>query len=86
MLIAITALAGENSVNERVAKAHGFSLHAGVSCEAPQRAALQVRRIGMYERLGRQDAGIDRRPPSGGQQRLTVNAQGKVVYLLGCPD
>ena len=32
----MTALAGEDPVNERVAKAPGFSLHAGMSCEAHQ--------------------------------------------------
>ena len=36
MLIARTALAGEDPVSERVATARGFSLHAGVSCEAHQ--------------------------------------------------
>ena len=34
---AITPLSGEDPVNDRVAKAHGFSLRAGVSCEAHQR-------------------------------------------------
>lgn len=33
----ITPLADDDPRNERAAKAHGFSLHAGVSCEAQQR-------------------------------------------------
>lgn len=37
VLRTITPLAGEDRASERVAKAHGFSLHAGVSCEAHQR-------------------------------------------------
>ena len=37
VLRTITALAVEDPRNERVAKAQGFSLHAGVSCEAHQR-------------------------------------------------
>ncbi|MBK8306654.1 MAG: transposase [Gammaproteobacteria bacterium] len=59
---------GEEPRNERVAKANGFSLHAGVSCEAHQRT---VREGAAY---------IAR--PAVAEQRLTVNAQGKVVYLL----
>jgi len=37
VLRTITPLAGEDRASERVAKAHGVSLHAGVSCEAHQR-------------------------------------------------
>jgi hypothetical protein len=37
VLRTITPLSGEDRARERVAKAHGFSLHAGVSCEAHQR-------------------------------------------------
>ncbi|MBK6585569.1 MAG: transposase [Gammaproteobacteria bacterium] len=42
VLRTITALAGEEPRNERVAKANGFSLHAGVSCEAPAHGARAV--------------------------------------------
>lgn len=55
-----------------MAKAHGFSLHAGVSCEAHQRE--------LRERLCRYIA-----RPAVAEQRLTVNAHGKVVYLLKTP-
>ena len=72
MLRTITALAGEEPRNERVAKATGFSLHAGVSCEAHQRD--------LRERLCRYIA-----RPAVAEKRLTVNAQGKVVYLLKTP-
>ncbi|MBK7727785.1 MAG: transposase [Gammaproteobacteria bacterium] len=72
VLRTITALAGEEPRNERVAKANGFSLHAGVSCEAHQRT--------VRERLCRYIA-----RPAVAEQRLTVNAQGKVVYLLKTP-
>lgn len=37
VLRTITALSGEDPASERVAKAHGFSLHAGVGCEAHRR-------------------------------------------------
>ncbi|MCP5320526.1 MAG: transposase [Pseudomonadales bacterium] len=73
ILRTITPLAGEDPTNERVAKAYGFSLHAGVGCEAHQR---EVR-----ERLCRYIA----RPAVAEQQRLTVSVQGKVVYLLKTP-
>jgi hypothetical protein len=72
VLRTITALAGEEPRKERVAKAHGFSLHAGVSCEAHQRD--------LRERLCRYIA-----RPAVAEKRLTVNAQGKVVYLLKTP-
>ena len=72
VLRTITALAGEEPRNERVAKANGFSLHAGVSCDGHQRA--------LRERLCRYIA-----RPAVAEQRLTVNAQGKVVYLLKTP-
>ena len=72
VLRTITALAGEEPRNERVAKANGFSLHAGVSCEAHQRE--------LRERLCRYIA-----RPAVAEQRLTVNANGKVVYLLKTP-
>ena len=72
VLRTITALAGEEPRTERVAKANGFSLHAGVSCEAHQRD--------LRERLCRYIA-----RPAVAEKRLTVNAQGKVVYLLKTP-
>ena len=72
VLRTIRPLAGEEPRNERVAKANGFSLHAGVSCEAHQR---EVR-----ERLCRYVA-----RPAVAEKRLTVSAQGKVVYLLKTP-
>ena len=55
-----------------MAKANGFSSHAGVSCEAHQR---DVR-----ERLCRYIA-----RPAVAEKRLTVSANGKVVYLLKTP-
>ena len=72
MLRTITALAGEEPRNERVAKANGFSLHAGVSCEAHQRDVRER----LYRYIAR---------PAVAEKRLTVNAQGKVVYLLKTP-
>ena len=57
---------------ERVAKVAGFSLHAGVSCEAHQRDKR--------ERLCRYIA----RPPVS-VQRLSVSSHGKVVYTLKTP-
>ena len=41
VLRTITALAGEDPRNERVAKANGFSLHVGVSFEAHQRCQVK---------------------------------------------
>jgi ribosomal protein S27E len=72
VLRTIRPLSGEDPSSERVAKANGFSLHAGVSCEAHQR---DVR-----ERLCRYIA-----RPAVAEKRLTVNANGKVVYLLKTP-
>ncbi len=57
---------------ERVAKANGFSLHAGVSCEGHQRDKR--------ERLCRYIA----RPPVAGP-RLSLNSTGKVLYTLKTP-
>ena len=54
---------------ERVAKANGFSLHAGVSCEARQR--------GKRERLCRYIA-----RPAVAIPRLSLISTGKVVYTL----
>ena len=57
---------------ERVAKANGFSLHAGVSCEGHQRDKR--------ERLCRYIA----RPPVAAP-RLALSSTGKVVYTLKTP-
>jgi hypothetical protein len=57
---------------ERVAKANGFSLHAGVSCEAHQR--------GKRERLCRYIA-----RPAVAIPRLSLSSTGKVVYTLKTP-
>jgi len=57
---------------ERVAKANGFSLHAGVSCEARQR--------GKRERLCRYMA-----RPAVAIPRLSLSSTGKVAYTLKTP-
>lgn len=57
---------------ERVAKTAGFSLHAGVSCEAHQREKR--------ERLCRYIA-----RPAVAIPRLSLSSQGKVVYTLKTP-
>ena len=57
---------------ERVAKANGFSLHAGVSCEAHQKDKR--------ERIFRYIA----RPPVA-VPRLSLSSTGKVVYTLKTP-
>jgi hypothetical protein len=57
---------------ERVAKANGFSLHAGVSCEGHER--------GKRERLCRYIA-----RPAVAIPRLSLSATGKVVYTLKTP-
>ncbi len=57
---------------ERVAKANGFSLHAGVSCEGRQK--------NKRERLCRYIA----RPPVA-VPRLSLSSTGKVVYTLKTP-
>ena len=72
VLRTIRPLADEEPSSQRVARAHGFSLHAGVSAEVHQR---EVR-----ERLCRYIA-----RPAVAEKRLTVNANGKVVYLLKTP-
>ena len=68
MLRTLAPLESPDSTRERVAKVAGFSLHAGVSCEAHQ---LEKR-----ERLCRYIA----RPPVS-VQRLSLSSHGKVVYL-----
>ena len=57
---------------ERVAKANGFSLHAGVSCEGHQRDK--------WERLCRYIA-----RPAVAIPRLSLSSTGKVVYTLKTP-
>jgi hypothetical protein len=57
---------------ERVAKANGFSLHAGVSCEGKQRDKR--------ERLCRYIA-----RPAVAVPRLSLSSTGKVVYTLKTP-
>ena len=57
---------------ERVAKANGFSLHAGVSCEGHQR--------GKRERLCRYMA-----RPAVATPRLSLSSTGTVVYTLKTP-
>lgn len=57
---------------ERVAKANGFSLHAGVSCEGHQK--------GKRERLCRYIA-----RPALAVPRLSLSSTGKVLYTLKTP-
>ena len=57
---------------ERVAKAYGFSLHAGVSCEGHQ--------TDKRERLCRYIA-----RPAVAIPRLSLSSTGKVVYTLKTP-
>ena len=57
---------------ERVAKANGFSLHAGVSCEGNQKDKR--------ERLCRYIA-----RPAVAIPRLSLSSTGKVVYTLKTP-
>ncbi|GAB5453352.1 MAG: hypothetical protein Hals2KO_36800 [Halioglobus sp.] len=57
---------------ERVAKANGFSLHAGVICEGHQKE--------MRERLCRYTA-----RPAVAVPRLSLSSTGKVVYALKAP-
>jgi iron complex outermembrane recepter protein len=89
VLRTITPLVGEDPSSERVAKAHGFSLHAGVSCEAHQRELRE--RLCRYDVQGCTSVAGGRMPgatiarPAVAEQRLRVNAQGKVVYLLKTP-
>jgi ribosomal protein S27E len=72
MLRTLAPLESPDSTSERVAKAAGFSLHAGVSCEPHQHDKR--------ERLCRYIA----RPPVS-VQRLSLSARGKVVYTLKTP-
>jgi hypothetical protein len=72
MLQTLTPLTGPDPGSDRVAKSAGFSLHAGVNCEAHQ---LEKR-----ERLCRYIS----RPPVA-VKRLSLSRQGKVVYMLKTP-
>jgi len=71
---------------ERVAKANGFSLHAGVNCEGNQRKKVRARRareaaLGhKRERLCRYIA-----RPAVAIPRLSLSSTGKVVYTLKTP-
>ena len=69
MIRTIRPLDRPDSGLERVAKANGFSLHAGVSCEGHQR--------GKRERLCRYIA-----LPAVATPRLSLSSTGKVVYTL----
>ncbi|MDB4542938.1 transposase, partial [bacterium] len=72
MILTIRPLDRPDPGLERVAKANGFSLHAGVSCEGHQK--------NKRERLCRYIA----RPPVA-VPRLSLSATGKVVYTLKTP-
>ena len=72
MIRTIRPLDRPDSGLERVAKANGFSLHAGVSCEGHQR--------GKRERLCRYIA-----RPAVATPRLSLSSTGKVVYTLKTP-
>lgn len=72
MIRTIRSLDRPDSGLERVAKANGFSLHAGVSCEGHQR--------GKRERLCRYIA-----RPAVASPRLSLKSTGKVVYTLNTP-
>ncbi len=84
VLRTIRPLAGEEPRNERVAKANGFSLHAGVSCEARERLCRYDVQ-GCTSVAGGRMPGATIARPAVAEKRLTVNAQGKVVYLLKTP-
>ena len=72
MLQSLSPLTGPGPTSERVATSSGFSLHAGVSCEAHQREKR--------ERLCRYIS----RPPVA-VKRLSLSRHGKVVYTLKTP-
>jgi hypothetical protein len=57
---------------ERVARANGFSLHAGVSCEGHQRD----KRERLFRYIARPAVAIP---------RLSLSSTGKVVYTLKTP-
>jgi hypothetical protein len=72
MISTIRPLEQSNPGLERVAKANGFSLHAGVSCEGHQK--------NKRERLCRYIA-----RPAVAIPRLSLSSTGKVVYTLKTP-
>jgi hypothetical protein len=72
MIRTIRPLARPDPGRERVAKANGFSLHAGVSCEGHQKDKR--------ERLCRYIA-----RPAVAVPRLSLSSTGKVVYTLKTP-
>ena len=71
---------------ERVAKANGFSLHAGVSCEGHQKEKV---RAGMAREaaLGHKRERLCRyiARPAVAVPRLSLSSTGKVVYTLKTP-
>ena len=72
--------------SERVAKANGFSLHAGVSCEGHQKEKV---RAGMAREaaLGHKRERLCRyiARPAVAVPRLSLSSTGKVVYTLKTP-
>ncbi len=96
MLRTITPLAGEDPTNERVAKAYGFSLHAGVGCEAHQRA-LRERLCRYIARLAVAEPAVralpryrfrcsTRRPRRAGSLALAVDESFRNRLLFAHPD
>ncbi len=73
MIRTIRALDRSDPGLERVAKANGFSLHAGVSCEGHERDKRE-RRCRYIAR------------PAVAVPRLSLSSTGKVVYTLKMPD
>ncbi len=68
---------------ERVGKANGFSLHAGVSCEGHQKEKVRAHRA-RETALGHKRERIFRyiaRPPVA-VPRLSLSSTGKVVYTV----
>ena len=72
MIRTIRPLDGPDPILERVTRANGFSLHAGVSCEGNQKDKR--------ERLCRY---ISR--PAAALPRFSLSSTGKVVYTLKTP-
>ena len=71
---------------ERVAKANGFSLHAGVSCEGNQKEKVRAgtaRETALGHRRERLCRYISR--PAVAVPRLSLSSTGKVVYALKTP-
>ena len=84
VLRTIRPLAGEEPRNERVAKANGFSLHAGVSCEARQREVRE--RLCRYDVQGCTSVAGGRMPgatlarPAGAEKRLPPRGGRKTAH------